>query len=209
MLPDWRGQSQLAHDHANYLVGLGCAVAIADLYGDGFNPDSPEQVGPMVKHLIENRAEGVAALAACVAGLRQEIPGATQTLCLGYSVGGDIALDYGRSGGDIDGIILCSAMVRAAAQGMNTRIHVPVLVLQGTQDQVSPMNEIAAVIAEMDEAGNDVRFVLFSQTHHAFDNPEAGSDPTARLVYSELAARRARDEITSFISEVSEKKKSG
>src|ERR1700728_216459 len=44
LLPDWRGQSPLARDHANYLVALGCAAVIADLYGDGFSPDSPDQV---------------------------------------------------------------------------------------------------------------------------------------------------------------------
>jgi dienelactone hydrolase len=66
LLPDWRGQSPLALGHANHLVALGCTVAIADLYGDGFNPESPDQVGPMVRHLVEHRQEGVVALAACV-----------------------------------------------------------------------------------------------------------------------------------------------
>jgi dienelactone hydrolase len=202
LLPDWRGQSALARDHANYLVTLGCAVAIADLYGDGFSPDSPDQVGAMVQKLLEHRARGVAALAACVERLRQEVPTGTAVLCLGYSAGGMVALDYGRSGADIAGIILCSALLKTAAQGMDIRIRAPVLVLQGTQDQVAPMETIAAVIAEMDKAGNDVRFDLFTQTHHAFDNPEASTDPAARLVYSERSARRARQAIASFLSEV-------
>jgi dienelactone hydrolase len=201
LLPDWRGQSVLAGDHAAYLMGIGCTVAIADLYGDGFNPDSPEQVGPMVKRLLENRAHGVTALAACVARLRQEVAAGTPVICLGYSAGGMIALDYARSGADVAGIILCSALLKTAAPGMDTRIEAPVLILQGTQDQVSPMTTIDSVIAEMDAAGNDVRFELYSQTHHAFDNPEAGTDPTARLVYSPRSARRARLAIARFISE--------
>lgn len=201
LLPDWRGQSALAGDHAAYLMGIGCTVAIADLYGDGFNPDSPEQVGPMVKRLLENRAHGVKALAACVARLRQEVAPGTPVICLGYSAGGMIALDYARSGADVAGIILCSALLKTAAPGMDTRIKAPVLILQGTQDQVSPMTTIDSVIAEMDAAGNDVRFELYSQTHHAFDNPEAGTDPTARLVYSPRSARRARLAIARFISE--------
>lgn len=201
LLPDWRGQSALAGDHAAYLMGIGCTVAIADLYGDGFNPDSPEQVGPMVKRLLEDRAHGVTALAACVARLRQEVAPGTPVICLGYSAGGMIALDYARSGADVAGIILCSALLKAAAPGMDTRIKAPVLILQGTQDQVSPMTTIDSVIAEMDAAGNDVRFELYSQTHHAFDNPEAGTDPTARLVYSPRSARRARLAIARFISE--------
>lgn len=202
LLPDWRGQSALARDHAAYLGSLGCTVAIADLYGDGFSPTSPEQVGPMVQRLIEHRAQGVVALAACVARLRQEVPSGTPVLCLGYSAGGMVALDYGRSGADVAGIILCTALLRTAAPGMDTRIRAPVLILQGTQDQVSPVETIAAVIAEMDRAGNDVHLELYTQTHHAFDNPEAGDDPNARLVYSARSAARARQAIADFIAEV-------
>lgn len=204
LLPDWRGQSSLARDHAGFLVALGCVVVIADLYGDGFSPNSPDQVGPMVSRLIEHRDEGVTALAACVERLRREVSAGTPILCLGYSAGGMVALDYGRSGADVTGIILCSAMLKTAAQGMSTRISPPVLILQGTQDQVSPMETIAAVIAEMDGAGNDVRFELYSQTHHAFDNPEAGTDPSARLAYSPISAQRAKAAIASFLAEVAE-----
>ena len=100
------------------------------------------------------------------------------------------------------GIVLCSALLRTAADGMNTRISAPVLVLQGTQDQVSPMDTIGAVIAEMDRAGNNVRFELYSQTHHGFDNPEAGTDPNARLAYSARSARRARQAIAAFVTEI-------
>jgi dienelactone hydrolase len=205
LLPDWRGQSALARDHAAYLLGLGCVVAIADLYGDGFSPDSPDQVGKMVSQLIENRDQGVAALSACIAQLRKEVPDNTPILCLGYSAGGMVALDYGRSGADVAGIILCSALLKTAAEGMGTRIRAPVLILQGTQDQVSPMETIAALIAEMDAAGNDVRLNLYSQTHHAFDNPEAGNDPGARLVYSSASAQRARQAIASFLAEVTDR----
>lgn len=201
LLPDWRGQSTLAFDHANHLAELGCVVAIADLYGDGFNPDSPDDVGPMVKHLIEHRSEGVEALAACVAALQSRIPGDIPLYCLGFSAGGMVALDYGRSGADIAGIVLCSALLKTAVAEINTKINAPLLVLQGTQDQVSSIEVIDSVIAEMDAAGNDARFVLYSQTHHAFDNPEAGTDPAARLCYSLRSSQRARAAIEQFLNE--------
>ncbi|MCB1492066.1 MAG: dienelactone hydrolase family protein [Rhodobiaceae bacterium] len=201
LLPDWRGQSTLARDHAAHVVGLGCTVAIADLYGDGFNPTSPDQVGPMVQHLLGHRQEGVAALASCVATLKASVPAGIPLFCLGFSAGGMVALDYGRAGGEAAGIITCSALLKTAAEGMGTRIAAPVLVLQGTEDQVSPMALIGELVAEMDAAGNDARFVLFSQTHHAFDNPEAGTDHTARLCYSPASAKRARAEIATFLTE--------
>jgi dienelactone hydrolase len=201
LLPDWRGQSALAREHALALVESGCAVVIADLYGDGFNPTDPAQVGPMVKRLMDNRAEGVAALAACVGVLREQVGAALPLFCLGYSAGGMLALDYGRSGAEIAGIIVCSALLKTAAPGMSTRILAPVLMLQGTQDQVSPVSTIADVIAEMDAAGNPFEIRLYGQTHHAFDNPQAGTDPTARLVYSPESARLARRAIAEFVAQ--------
>jgi dienelactone hydrolase len=205
LLPDWRGQSDLSREHANYLVELGCAVAIADLYGDGFNPDNPSQVGPMVQRLMANRDQGVKALAACISRLREELSTRLPVICLGYSAGGMIALDYGRCNDDVAGVILCTALLKTAAPGMNTRIKAPVLILQGTQDQVSPIESISAVIAEMDAAKNDVRFELYTQTHHAFDNPAAGTDPAQRLVYSPTSAARASRSIARFIAELTER----
>lgn len=199
LLPDWRGQSALAQDHARHLVELGCAVAIADLYGQGFSPDRPDQVGPMVQRLIENRSLGVAALASCVKALRDKVTSPVPMFTLGYSAGGMVALDYARSGAEIWGTILCSALLKTAQDGQPTRIRSPVLILQGTQDVVSPMTTINELIAEMDAAGNEVSFVLLSQTHHAFDNPQAGSDPTARLCYSARSAELARRTIAQFI----------
>jgi dienelactone hydrolase len=201
LLPDWRGQSPLAHDHARFLVEQGCAVVIGDLYGDGFSPTDPSQVGEMVRQLIENRDRGVEALSACFAALRERVGAALPIFCLGYSAGGMVALDYGRSGAELSGIIVASALLKTAAPGMSTRIKAPVLILQGTQDQVSPMDVIASVVAELDAAGNDFRLELYGQSHHAFDNPEVGTDPKARLVYSPAAAARSRRAIVEFLRE--------
>lgn len=112
-----------------------------------------------------------------------------------------MALDYGRSGAELSGIVVASALLKTAAPGSPARIEAPVLILQGTQDQVSPLDVIAGVVAEMDAAGNDFRVELYGQSHHAFDNPEAGTDPKARLVYSPTAAARSRRAIAEFIRE--------
>jgi hypothetical protein len=81
LLPDWRGQSPLARGHADFLASLGCTVLIADLYGDGFIPDSPDQVGPLVQRLLQHRPEGVEALAAAVDRLREESSRSIPIIC--------------------------------------------------------------------------------------------------------------------------------
>ena len=201
LLPDWRGMSPLAREHARRLVELGCAVLVADLYGDEFTPTHAEQVGPLVQRLLEQREESVASLAECIRALEQLVPSGTPLYCLGFSAGGLIALDYGRSGARVAGIIVCSGLLKTARAGASTHIAAPVLLVQGTRDQVSPLEVIHALADEMDAAENDARFLLFSDTSHAFDNPEAGSDPKARLCYSARSSARAWRAIAEFIEE--------
>lgn len=155
LLPDWRGEGPLAMQHAQHLHGLGCDVVVADLYGDGFMPSHPDQVGPMVQQLLAHRQDGVVSLTACLNAFRPLLPADTPVIVLGYSAGGMVALDLARSGAPVDGTITCSALLKTADAGMPTRIPGPVLILQGTQDVISPPDVISTVIAEMDAAGND------------------------------------------------------
>src|SRR4029079_13656041 len=97
------------------------------------------QVGEMVKRLLENRTRGVEALSACVTALKARVRAGLPIFCLGYSAGGMVALDYGRIGAELWEIIVASARLKTAAHGTPTRIKAPVLILQGTQDQVSPL----------------------------------------------------------------------
>jgi len=204
LLPDWRGRSHLALDHAGHLASAGCAVLVADLYGDGLNPTDPEQVGPMVQHLLTHRADGVAALSAAVEALRQEAGPTLRVLTVGFSAGAVAALDHARRTREVAAVGICSGLLKTAEPHTPTRVEASVLLVQGTQDEVSPMAAIADLVAEADAAGNDVRLLLLTQTHHAYDNPDVGTDPKARLVYSERSAVRMRRALTELVDEVCE-----
>jgi dienelactone hydrolase len=209
LLPDWRGRSTLALDHADHLASVGCAVLVADLYGEGLNPSDPEQVGPMVQHLLTHRADGVAALSAAVAALRQEAGPTLPVVTVGFSAGAVAALDHARRIREVAAVGICSGLLKTAEPQTPTRVEAPVLLVQGTQDEVSPMATIADLVAEADAAGNDVRLLLLSQTHHAYDNPEVGTDPAARLVYSSRSAARMRRALTELVDEVCEASREG
>jgi dienelactone hydrolase len=204
LLPDWRGRSALAFDHASHLASLGCAVLVADLYGDGLNPSDPEQVAPMVQHLLTHRAEGVAALSAAVRAARREAPGALPVLTVGFSAGAVAALDHARQTREAAAVAVCSGLLKSAEPGTPTHVEAPILLVQGTQDEVSPIAVLADLVAEADAVGNDLRLLLLSQTHHAYDNPDAGTDPAARLMYSGRSAARMRRALATLVDEVTE-----
>lgn len=119
-----------------------------------------------------------------------------------FSAGAVSALDHARRTDEAAAIVVCSGLLRTAEPGTPTVIDAPVLLMQGTQDEVSPISVVTSVINEADAAGNDLRVTLLSQTHHAYDNPDAGTDPTARLVYSSRSAARAQLAIAGILDEV-------
>ena len=203
LLPDWRGRSNLALDHAAHLAGLGATTLVADLYGDGFNPTDPDQVAPMVQRLLEHRSDAVAALSAAVAVVRRAADTPAQpVIVVAFSAGAVAALDHARRTREPSAVVVCSGLLKTAEPGTPTKIDAPVVLVQGTQDEVSPMPVITGLVEEADAAGNDVRMLLLSQTHHAYDNPGAGTDPTARLVYSPRSAARARLVLADILDEV-------
>jgi dienelactone hydrolase len=203
LLPDWRGCSALARDHAAHLAELGCPTLVADLYGDGLNPTDPNQVGPMVQYLLDHRTAGVEALSAAVDAARRAVgaPG-LPVVVVAFSAGAVVALDHGRRTREPNAIVVCSGLLRTAETGTPTEIGAPVLLVQGTQDDVSPMPVLAEIVDEADQVGNDVRLLLLTQTHHAYDNPDAGTDPTARLVYSPRSAARMRRAVACLVDEI-------
>ena len=157
----------------------------------------------MVRHLLDNRADGVAALSAAVAAVRRATGApAHPVIVVAFSAGAVPALDHGRRTREPAAIVVCSGLLQTAEPGTPTGIAAPVLLVQGTQDEVSPMPVVDRLVAEADAAGNDLQVMLLSQTHHAYDNPEVGTDPTKRLVYSPTSAARARLAITSMLDEV-------
>lgn len=198
--PDWRGLSGYAIGRAKELARLGHDVLVADLYGGGLCATQESEAKPLIKGLVENRPDLTRRMQAATNALIEALPQGTSVVALGYSIGGMALLDLGRSGAPLAGIVLASALLRVAEPGKTARIAAPVLVLHGTRDVVCPMDVVTALATEMDAAGNKLQMVLYGQTGHAFYNPEAGTDPNARLVYSPEADRLSRQEILRFLA---------
>jgi dienelactone hydrolase len=173
VVPDWRGISPFVREQAQEFSHGGYDVAVVDLYGSGLYAQDESQASSLLKGLIDHRASGVARMRACLAAFRNRLGPSPKVIVLGYSVGGMVSLDFGRNSAPLAGIVLCSALLKTAAEGEPSRIGV--------------------------RASNDFRLVLYGRTHHAFYNPQVGTDPSARLVYSEQSDKASKEEIVRFI----------
>ena len=203
IVPDWRGLSPFVREQAQRFARSGYDVAVVDLYGNGLYAQDEARAAALLKGLIEYRSTGVARMHACLAAFRKRLGDSPDVIVLGYSVGGMVSLDFGRSAAPLAGIVLCSALLKTAADGDSARIGAPVLALHGSRDVVCPGPMVQELVDEMDRAGNDFRIVLYGRTHHAFYNPLAGTDPSARLVYSEASDKASTEEIVRFIERLS------
>jgi dienelactone hydrolase len=203
--PDWRGLSPFFRQQSQLLSGAGYDVALLDLYGDGLYATDESQAAGLLKGLIEDRRSGVSRMRACLAAFRKKLPSETNIIVLGYSIGGMVSLDLGRSRTPLAGIVLCSALLKTAEPGQPVKIEAPVLALHGSRDVVCPLAMVQELISEMDLAGNDFRIVVYGRTHHAFYNPNVGTDPSARLVYSKESDNAATEEISRFLDRLTSK----
>ena len=85
-----------------------------------------------------------------------------------------------------------AALAALAAQGFDLLVLDVFIENSNTLDDLEVYRELAA----------DAPIAVM--TAGRIDNPEAGADPNARLVYSPASARRAKTAIASFLNEVIE-----
>ena len=80
---------------------------------------------------------------------------------------------------------------------------IPILLLMGEHDGVTPASECVTVAQQLKAGGKDVSWVVYPGAHHGFDNPEAGVGvllPWGLVKYDPAAARDARRRVAVFLS---------
>ena len=197
----WAGQSDFERDKAEALARLGYAGFAADNYGGGRVGANPEENRAMMKPLIADRAVlRQRLLSALTAARAIEEVDASRVAAIGFCFGGLCALDVARSGADLRGVVSFHGLLSPAGLSPQ-KILAKVLVLHGYDDPSVPPEAAMAFASEMSRVGADWQLHAYGGTMHAFTNPLANS-PASGLLYSEPAARRSWQSMTTFLEEV-------
>ena len=189
--PQWMGPSDDEKTAAEKLAAMGYVAFVADIYGKGVRPNTPQAAGAEMGKYLKDRPLLLARAQAAFDQLKQSPMVDTQKLAaFGYCFGGAPALDLGRSGAPLVDIVTFHGVLSTPDPDNAKNIKGHVLVLHGAADPIVNAQAVGAFEKEMTDGHVDWQVVLYGGAMHAFTNPGVNS-PEHGSQYDPLAAKRA------------------
>lgn len=189
--PQWTGPSAFEKNVAEKLAAMGYVAFVADIYGKGVRPDTPQAAGAEMGKYLKDRPLLLARAQAAFDQLRNAPTVDAQKLAtIGYCFGGAPALDLGRSGAPLVDIVTFHGILSTTDPANAKNIKGHVLALHGAADPIVNAQAVAAFEKEMTDAKVDWQVVLYGGAMHAFTLPEANS-PEHGSQYDPAAAKRS------------------
>jgi dienelactone hydrolase len=203
MIPDWLGVRDLAKKRADDLAKLGYTVLLADMYGKDVRPKNAKEASVLVGKykadpaLMRRRTE-----AALKELLQHKTVNGDKVAAMGYCFGGTAALEMGRNGDKLKGIITFHGGLDTLNPADGKNIKGRVLVLHGADDPYVPPAQVAAFEKEMNDGKVDWELIMYSGAVHAFTVKDAGNDNSKGAAYNEKADKRSWEAMKQFLKEI-------
>ena len=119
---------------------------------------------------------------------------------IGFCFGGLCVLDLARADVDVRGVVSFHGNL-TPPPGKPKPTRTKMLVLHGHDDPMVTPSLVTTFENEMTEIRADWQLHIYSNTQHAFTNPQA-NDASLGLVYNSLTAKRSWVAMKSFFDEV-------
>jgi dienelactone hydrolase len=204
----WMGLTDYEKGRARQLAELGYVAFAADIYGKGVNASSPDEAGKLAgKYKADRKLLRSRMLAGLKALKAQKSVDQSRLAVMGYCFGGTAALELGRAGADLAGIISFHGGLDSPTPADGKNIKGKVLILHGADDPYVPKKDIAALEDELKAAKVDYQMTFYSGAVHAFTLPSAGNDPSKGVAYNAEADRRSWLAMRNFFDEIFNTKK--
>jgi dienelactone hydrolase len=200
---EWTGLGEYAQGRAKKLAEMGYIALAADIYGKGVRPSSPQDAGKE-SSIYKNNRELMRERIKLAYNEAKKLKNAdaSKIVVIGYCFGGTTALELGRSGVDLAGIVSFHGGLENPSPKDAKNIKAKSLILHGAIDPYVPAKEVASFQKEMDEAKVDYQLIQYSGAVHSFTNPAAGNDIKAGFAYDAQADKRSWIAFNEFLKEV-------
>jgi dienelactone hydrolase len=198
--PAYWGPSAHEKDVAEKLAKMGYVAFVADIYGKGIRPDTPQAAGAeSAKYARENRPLMLQRAVAAFDQLRQSpMVDTSRMAAIGYCFGGAPALDLARSGAPLVDIVTFHGSLATPTPGAS-KIKGHVLALHGAADPIVNAQAVAAFEKEMTDGGVDWQVVLYGDVMHAFTDNTHPSNPAHGTKYDAVADKRSWQAMTDLL----------
>ncbi|KZX59343.1 hypothetical protein A3709_13675 [Halioglobus sp. HI00S01] len=198
----WDGLGDEVRGKCQRLADAGYIALALDVHGNGTFHTDFDTVQAVLAPYMQDRAMLLARLVAALDSVTK-IPNADTARigCMGYCFGGMCALDLARSGGPAIKAAVSFHGILPPNGLEDTPITAPVLVLNGADDPMVPLEAIDAFQQEMTARGADWQLINYGHTLHGFTR-KAANNPAGGVLYNEHADKRSWRAMLDFFAEV-------
>jgi dienelactone hydrolase len=203
---NWMGVTAETESKITELAKLGYVAFAGDIYGKGIRPKDAKEAGAMAtiyktdRKLLRERVN--LALAELAKNPKVDTK---KLLATGYCFGGTAALELGRSGADLLGIVSFHGGLANPTPADAKNFKGQVEVYHGAIDPFVTADEVAAFKKEMDDAKVTYQFTAYSGAVHSFTDKAAGNDISKGQAYNSLADKRSWEGMKNFFQELTKK----
>lgn len=194
ILPAWKGVDDEARQAALDLKREGYIALIADIYGEGNNPQDNTQARMSSSYYKENYEKYQVRIEQALEELVRQGADPNQIAVLGYCFGGTGALEAARGQLPVKGVVSIHGGL-SKGNRPNGPVSTKVLVLHGAEDNSVPESDVEAFRQEMKAAQADWQLIYYAGCGHTWTNPSSAD-------YNEVMANRSWKHLLLFLREI-------
>jgi dienelactone hydrolase len=195
------GLDDHARTQARRLAEAGLVTLACDMYGTGVAGDR-DRVMSCINELLADRIRMTQRAWAGVELLASHPLCTGHIAAVGYCFGGRAVLELARTGADLAAVVSVHGGLDTASPAGPGDIKAKVLICHGALDPHVPLDQLAAVIEELNAAHADWQLVVYGGAAHGFTHQ--GDPGTPGVAYNAAADAHSFLAITTFLAEAFE-----
>lgn len=194
------GLGEHAIERAGMLSDLGYAAYAPDLFGHRVN--GLEEADAVTERFVEDWERLCGQCDAALEAFRaQPFVDQDRIACVGICFGGQVALEYARSGADLRAVVGFHPRLITHNPERSRDIRGMVLMCLGDRDRFVSVKECEDFLANMTASEVDCQMHLYSGVGHSFTDPYAEASGIEGLKYDKRADRRSWSAMQALLEE--------
>jgi len=193
IIHDWNGLDDYEKSRAKMLSALGFDAIAIDLFGVEAKLEGRDDYKRETGALYKDREEFRARISAAIEAGKASDANSEKIIVIGYCFGGAATLEAARSGLKADGFVSFHGGLKTPNGQDYSNTSAPVLLLHGSADPVSGMEDLASLINQLKDAKVPHDAEVFGGARHSF-TVQGSRD------YDEQADQKSWDALKRFLA---------
>lgn len=195
ILPAWKGIDDEAKNAALELEKQGYIAFVADIYGEGNIPADNGAAAKIAGKYKQDYKAYQQRISVALEELKKQGANVDKIAVIGYCFGGTGALETGRAGFPVAGVVSIHGGLAKGNDRLNVPIKTKVLVENPADDESVKPEDMTNLITELKAGKTDFQIITYANSKHTFTSPESPD-------YNEAMAKRAWNHTLTFLKEI-------